>query len=235
MKTGSSGGGGSSFPSITGSFFNVFTCGCKSGFTLAEVLITLGIIGVVAALTIPALIHSYKKQVVETRLRKFYSMMSQAIQLSEIDNGPADEWIKPVPGASSSNVAVYFNKYIKPYIKTVSMIEVPQNQIFIEFADSSTMYFMSFNCMDIHFDINGQKAPNKYGYDTFYFLICPQNMHNSYRIGEKSAFGVYSTIDTAGKSREEILNLCKTKPEYCTYLLLMDNWKIKRDYPHKLY
>ena len=34
----------------------------KKGFTLAEVLITLGIIGVVAALTMPALINSYEKK-----------------------------------------------------------------------------------------------------------------------------------------------------------------------------
>ena len=37
--------------------------GKKLAFTLAEVLITLGIIGVVAALTLPALISNYKKQV----------------------------------------------------------------------------------------------------------------------------------------------------------------------------
>lgn len=39
----------------------------KAGFTLAEVLITLGIIGIVAAITIPTLIHAYKVKVVETR------------------------------------------------------------------------------------------------------------------------------------------------------------------------
>lgn len=40
------------------------------GFTLAEVLITLGIIGVVAALTLPALVQNYRNQVVETRLKR---------------------------------------------------------------------------------------------------------------------------------------------------------------------
>lgn len=44
-----------------------------SAFTLAETLITLGIIGVVAGLTIPTLISNYRKHVVETRLEKFYS------------------------------------------------------------------------------------------------------------------------------------------------------------------
>ena len=51
----------------------------KIAFTLAEVLITLGIIGVVAALTIPTLMANQRKKVVETRLAKFYSSINQAI------------------------------------------------------------------------------------------------------------------------------------------------------------
>ena len=42
----------------------------KSGFTLAEVLITLGIIGVVAAMTIPSLITSYKAYRYRTQFLK---------------------------------------------------------------------------------------------------------------------------------------------------------------------
>lgn len=59
----------------------------KIGFTLAEVLITLGIIGVVAALTIPTLMANHRKNVVETRLAKFYSTMNQAIHMAEADYG----------------------------------------------------------------------------------------------------------------------------------------------------
>lgn len=57
------------------------------GFTLAEVLITLGIIGVVAAMTLPALIQKNNNKVVETRLKKFYSAINQAIMLAENDYG----------------------------------------------------------------------------------------------------------------------------------------------------
>ena len=46
------------------------------GFTLAEVLITLGIIGVVAALTIPGLIINYKKARTVTVLKETYSIQS---------------------------------------------------------------------------------------------------------------------------------------------------------------
>jgi len=49
----------------------------KKGFTLAEVLITLGIIGVVAAMTIPTLMTKYAKQRTETQLVKFYSMRTR--------------------------------------------------------------------------------------------------------------------------------------------------------------
>ena len=51
-----------------------------AAFTLAEVLITLGIIGVVAAITIPALISNYQDKLFKTAYKKAYSDMSQALQ-----------------------------------------------------------------------------------------------------------------------------------------------------------
>ncbi len=58
----------------------------KKGFTLAEVLITLGVIGIVAALTIPSLISNHNKSVTAARLSKAYNTVSNAIRLSENDN-----------------------------------------------------------------------------------------------------------------------------------------------------
>lgn len=52
----------------------------KHGFTLAEVLITLGIIGIVAALASPALVGFYQKSKVPTTLRKFMNTMGVANQ-----------------------------------------------------------------------------------------------------------------------------------------------------------
>ena len=71
-------------------------------FTLAEVLITIGIIGIIAALTIPNLMGLYRKKVVETRLKKFYSAINQAILLSENVNGDKKSWI--LKGLSSTAV-----------------------------------------------------------------------------------------------------------------------------------
>lgn len=53
----------------------------KKGFTLAEVLITLGIIGVVAALTLPTLIANYQKNLALTQLKKNYAILTQAVSL----------------------------------------------------------------------------------------------------------------------------------------------------------
>lgn len=66
----------------------------NKGFTLAEVLITLGIIGVVAALTMPALIANSRKTEYSSRLKKFNSTMEQAIRMSELDNGQISDWVR---------------------------------------------------------------------------------------------------------------------------------------------
>ena len=59
----------------------------KKAFTLAEVLITLGIIGVVAALTMPALIANYQKKIYVTQLKKTYVAFQQAFLQYKAENG----------------------------------------------------------------------------------------------------------------------------------------------------
>lgn len=56
-------------------------------FTLAEVLITLGIIGIVAEMTVPDLIYDVKKQTTVTQLKEIYSILSQATTMLKIDCG----------------------------------------------------------------------------------------------------------------------------------------------------
>lgn len=64
---------------------------------MAEVLITLGVIGIVAAMTLPTVITKYRKQVTVTSLKKFYTVMAQAIEQSSLDNGSPEYWsIAPV-------------------------------------------------------------------------------------------------------------------------------------------
>ena len=79
----------------------------KSAFTLAEVLITLGIIGVVAALTMPALVSLYQKKIVETRLAHTYSLISQALKMAEADYGDSQYWMRDAAGPYEDNSDLY--------------------------------------------------------------------------------------------------------------------------------
>ena len=62
----------------------------KIAFTLAEVLITLGIIGVVAALTLPSVVAHYKEKVLVTQVQKAYSEMQNALKLYSAQNNCSD-------------------------------------------------------------------------------------------------------------------------------------------------
>ena len=64
----------------------------KSAFTLAEVLITLGIIGVVAAITLPSLIQRNIEKQRVAQLKKAYSELSQAYNLAVEEFGAPTEW-----------------------------------------------------------------------------------------------------------------------------------------------
>ena len=59
----------------------------KLGFTLAEVLIVLGIIGVVAAMTIPTLMNNTGQAEFRTGFKKMLSTLSQAVEMNvALDN-----------------------------------------------------------------------------------------------------------------------------------------------------
>ncbi len=64
----------------------------KSAFTLAEVLITLAVIGVVAALTIPTLVKNYEEKATVTKVKKMYNTLFNAYRLAILDYGTAGEW-----------------------------------------------------------------------------------------------------------------------------------------------
>ena len=64
----------------------------KKAFTLAEVLITLGIIGVVAAMTIPTLINAQQEKATITKLKKTYSVLQQALLSAQQEYGDVPSW-----------------------------------------------------------------------------------------------------------------------------------------------
>lgn len=99
----------------------------KKAFTLAEVLITLGIIGIVAALTFPMLINNYNKQVTVARLKKAYSALSQVFVLSVKDNGEAVNWVSAGTTATEESMGEYIDTHWIPYLKVLRYCNSAKN------------------------------------------------------------------------------------------------------------
>ena len=101
----------------------------------------MGIIGVVAALTLPSFIYNHRKQVVESRLKKFYTTFSQAIILSQQDNGELESW-EDLDLSSITASEEWYNKYFAKYLNTVS-VERNGNAsdyvVWVNFADGSAL------------------------------------------------------------------------------------------------
>ena len=85
----------------------------KFGFTLAEVLITLGIIGIVAALTIPSLLSNYQKKQYYTKFMKARSSLENALKLYAHERGCDDDPLcgKYLSEEENNNFALELSKY----------------------------------------------------------------------------------------------------------------------------
>ena len=212
------------------------------GFTLAEVLITLGIIGVVAALTMPALIQNHKRSEASARLKKFYSTMQQAILFSENENGPAKEWTKadviakdPDTGlyddADAENTEIYFNNYLKKYLNYIKTEKDENTNLFkVTLNDGSSFLMRNGSCIDFIYDYNGEKFPNEEGRDRYRFVICPAGYE--FNANKNLSFSVFA--QAGSKTRTQRLSNCESDPRYCAGLLELDNWQYKKDYPYNL-
>jgi len=119
----------------------------QKAFTLAEVLITLGIIGVVASLTLPTLVNGYRRKVTETRLAHTYSVISQVFKRAEADYGPMADWGLGSGGINSSGATVMnslINTYMLPYLDGATVKRMSQGQFGrkagILYADGKTYW-----------------------------------------------------------------------------------------------
>ena len=230
----------------------------KAAFTLAEVLITLGIIGVVAALTLPTLIAKYEKKVIATRAKQTYSQLYQAIQLSTVDNGEPKYWDINSGGWTFENTERFLNKYMLPYLNSpkfcangksdeakakcgAASFSVSQTYTLPNGVAISILPHSSSIVMNIEIDVNGPKQPNRAGYDQFQFYLLGENGKLSF-IREINGFtredilaGKQTTID--GRTNYVACKKSQTDERDiyyrsgCTALLMMDGWEIKDDYP----
>ena len=83
----------------------------RLAFTLSEILITLAIISVIAALTIQPLMKKYQKIETVVRLKKAYTAINSAFRLSEMENGKYKYW----KSGYSIGATAFLNKYWLPY------------------------------------------------------------------------------------------------------------------------
>ena len=212
-----------------GSYFRHW-CGA---FTLAEVLITLGIIGVVAAMTMPSLMQNYKRQQATARIKKFVSVINQALISAENDLGPREDWV--IGEMDNSDSAYNFlNTYIKPYIKSADIEKrtlFGMNMATLRFVDGSQMSVKVGACYDIYYDINGEIGPNKKGKDIFVFILCKNGGCNS---NSNQVRGFY--CEPTGypfPTHEQLIDNCKdrNRGSYCTILLEQNGYEFPKDYP----
>ena len=119
----------------------------KIAFTLAEILITLGIIGVVASLTLPSVIQNYKKQVTVNQLKKAYSTLGQVAQKAFADNGPAG--FEAGAELKGDDVKAFFDTYWLPYFKGVEVYPIKKKP---------NLNNSEGNCKDCYLCLNGVLA-----------------------------------------------------------------------------
>lgn len=177
----------------------------KLAFTLAEVLITLGIIGVVAAITIPILYSVYEEQQYNTGCKKAFQTISNALGIvlskdNYIDANSGDTALRTEfanamtfikTGAQnqifvdSKNTAIWYQFYksipaaVYPPFAAGSASAILSDGSYIGFSSRADCNTVNI-CADIAIDINGAAGPNTVGKDFYYFLLKKKN--NTFKI-----------------------------------------------------
>ena len=233
----------------------------KKAFTLAEVLITLGIIGVVAAMTLPALISLYQKKIVETRLEHTYSLISQALKMAEADYGDSQYWMRDSAGPQDDAITPAINfleTYFLPYLKDgykygivggAGLYNIGYDVRYISSVTTKSRYVCLNSGINLFFgyyigrqgvigipiliDINGPKGPNVTGRDLFELTF---SLYDGilFMSGERQVTGYGISYDKIIKY-DEIMQRCKnTGVLECGALIKQNGWKIPKDYPYRI-
>ena len=146
-------------------------------FTLAETLIVMGIIGVVAALTLPNLNSSTGDKEKVVKVKKIYQNLNDAMGRAVAVYGPYDEWF--VNDANATAQITRTGERLTEFIKVSKNCKMTKgcytsgngNNSYYEFilADGTAV---STNTSYIHIDIDGlNKGKNSDRYDRFGFLL----------------------------------------------------------------
>lgn len=196
------------------------------GFTLAEVLITLGIIGIVAAMTLPALIQKNTEKATVAQLKKSYSILSQAYLSILSEHGSPDGWGLQDRDTEGSGQAM-MDKFA-PYLKIAKNCGTTDHGCFSEgtadaqgntaakalLADGSAISIRVWSpdcssqaygnikqlrdmCGFIEVDVNGLKRPNAYGIDRFRFFVTKTSIF---------PYGTSLQSDNSSETSEDSIN-----------------------------
>ena len=169
----------------------------QKGFTLAEVLITLGVIGVVAAITMPILIQKHRAKILESNFKKSYSNISKILLYIQEETGLTDLKRNYAVYDSSQGkylgadelVEIFANviKYTKKMTpREINTVYIPKNYggytgqftsdftapaYILQDGSSVNLNITSFTVF-ISVDTNGPyKGPNRFGFDIFDFTV----------------------------------------------------------------
>ncbi len=216
----------------------------KITFTLSEVLITLVIVGIVAAITVPLIYTSYQKEATVQKLKKSYAAVCDLVKLSELDNGPLATWEFDSTYNSYGVNSDFFKKYFEPYIITSKKygahspdrVSYPVNNIDGQTANNILVWYVladgtgltmfsngTYYCW-ILIDINASNPPNRLGKDIF--------MLDIYRNGKVRFWG-----DTYNNFINVFGYACKKGSGYqyaggsCGAWIQAAGWKIPNGYP----
>lgn len=223
----------------------------QSGFTLAETLITLVIIGVIAALTVPLIMERYNKHVVEVRLKKFYSNINQAIRKSEIDNGDKRYWTDIGNGfeqdENGTNITdkplakAWYDEYLAPYIITTQVSVDRDTGKVVSYYPDGSLSLISASGIAFYpkaKDYKGAIDTTESGKKYFSFLFEPKNNNITHVYHYNKGIEPYAYKWDG--TREMLLNdtnfgcnntELRFSRAYCTMLIALNNWKIPNDYP----
>lgn len=176
----------------------------RSGFTLAEVLVTLGIIGIVASMTIPTLATKIQHKILQNEFKKMYADLNVASRLfyATEEMSVHDYDVMTVTSSREDTVLAKYMSYFKGTTKssekrydyfdfshnikqkslagytslgyTCDESNVIQDVNGRIFNMDNSSYNMPFG-PKICVDINGTKRPNRLGYDRFVFVFAEDN------------------------------------------------------------
>lgn len=228
----------------------------KNGFTMAEVLITLGILGVVIAMTLPALVQKYRIYIVETRMKKFYSIMNQAVLLAKNKHGDFEGWSYWIEEDrdedgnfvnKSEQTNATFNIYFKEFLNIITVKEIVdgdgQKRFLYELSDGSAFAFQAHENREIIFyPSRAEKCmemtkAESFGVCAFAFQFYPivdsEDCKYLYQKGVEPYLYTWNG-DKKKLYRGSIYSCEGQLPNFCTAIIYLNGWKVPKDYPKKI-